>query len=161
MAESDQSFSEPLNKRPLELAMKAWYSLPRQRTLTVFQASVCVIVKFVCAPADRSMRQTLSFSVCECVLAYWTIVGKQSEDPRSCWREMIGFGTCWPLSDRWLGAGLAQPKSPTHTYVGLYNVDSHSLAHTQTFGKRKFRQAMPSMEKSLKGEFVIFIYTFI
>lgn len=59
---------------------------------------------------------------CLCVnvyLACRTIVGKQSEDPRSCWKEMIGFRTRWPLCDRWLGAGHAELKSPTYTYVGL------------------------------------------
>lgn len=62
-------------------------------------------------------------------LACRTIVGKQSEDPRSCWKEMIGFRTRWPLCDRWLGAGLAVPKSPTHTYVGLHNLE-HTRTHT-------------------------------
>lgn len=44
-------------------------------------------------------------------LARETIVGKRSEDPRSCWKEMIGARARRLLRDRWLGAGLAQSRS--------------------------------------------------
>lgn len=127
--------------------------------MTVFGASVCVIVKLVCSAADRSASQTLSFPVCEC--AFWrgqAIVGQQSEDPRSCWTEMIGSGRRWPLCDRWLGAGLAQPKSPTRTYVG-----SQSSAHTHTRSPKRERNAHTStamyarMSKHTRGELVLLI----
>lgn len=51
--------------------MKVIFSPRRERILTVFKASISVIVKFVCVcvcvPTDRSMWQTLSLFVCECV----------------------------------------------------------------------------------------------
>ena len=91
---------------------------------------VCVCV-FVCLLIGACGRRCL----CMCVnvyLACRTIVGRQSENPRSCWKEMIGFTTRWPLCDRWLGAGLAELKSPTLTYVG-----SHKPEHTHTHTVRK------------------------
>lgn len=130
-AASDHNDSELQNMWLLETAMKARFSPMRERALTVFKASVCVIVKFVCVWVCVCLligawgRRCHSSCVNVC-LACRTIVGKLSGDPRSCWKEMIGFGTRWPLCDRWLGAGLAQPKSPTHTYVGSQH---HARTH--------------------------------
>lgn len=100
---------------------------------------------------------------CLCVnvyLACRSAVGKKSENPRSCWKEMIGFRTWWPLCDRWLGAGLTEPKSPTRTYVG-----SHKPAHknTHAYTKQYFKiplhnsTSMSTCKHEFKG-CVAFIY---
>lgn len=131
MAATNHSASELPNKRILGTAMKARFSPTRQRALTVFKASVCVIVKMVCECVCLLIGACGRHCHCLCVnvcLACRTIVGKQSEDPRSCWKEMIGFRTRWPLGDRWLGAGLAEPKSPTHTYVGSHKPHTYTQA---------------------------------
>lgn len=137
MAATTHIASELPNERLFGIEMKARFSSTRERALTVFKASVCVIVKFVCVSVCLLIgacgRRCHSSCVNVC-LACRTIVGKQSEDPRSCWKEMIGFRTRWPLCDRWLGAGLAEPKSPTHTYVGSHNL---VRTHTHTFRKAK------------------------
>lgn len=76
---------------------------------------------------------------CLCVnvyLACRTAVGKRSENPRSCWKEMIGFRTWWPLCDRWLGAGLAEPKSPTHI-CGLPQACTQK--HTHAYTRQHFK----------------------
>lgn len=113
--------------------MKVIFSPRRERVLTVFKASISVIVKFVCVCVCVSLLIGACGRRCHCLcvnvyLACWAIVGKQSENPRSCWKEMIGFRTWWALCDRWLGAGLAEPKSPTHTYV-----DQYKPTHTHIF----------------------------
>lgn len=72
---------------------------------------------------------------------------------------MIGFGTRWPLCDRWLGAGLAQPKSPTHTYVGWHH-RARTHVHIQE-GMRNVYARTDNMRKHVQREFAVFIYTCI
>lgn len=54
------------------------------------------------------------------VLARGSVVGKRSEDPRSCWTEMTGAGKhggTFATDGR--AAGSRGGEAPTPTYVGL------------------------------------------